>query len=502
LIRDANGLAEGTTITADVCIVGGGPAGLVIATELQGSGLSVVVLESGGEQWDRRTQGLAAAEVRGESFLYNGERMDPEQSRLRQLGGTSNHWTGMCRPFDALDFERRDAVAHSGWPFGLEELEPYYRRAAASCQLATAEWDAAWWSEQTGLPLLADGEPVGTAVFQFSPPTLFAPLLRPRLADDPSTDVILWANVTSIETDASGRAVTHLRVATLEGRRIEVEASRYVLAVGGMETPRLLLASDSRDPAGVGNGNDLVGRFFMDHPHHVAGRVLFARPVEEWLLYTIGVRNLGPATVSSAWAGLRLSAEAQAAAAIGNASVQFWPGTAGQPRGDRDREQGAIDAVGRLLGRSGRAPTLGVMSVRTEQEPDPDSRIVLSDERDALGVRRLAVDWRVGEVDRRTVRETVRLVGEHLAAAGLARIEVDPSAVPIEAWPIEVGNHHMGTARIHADPDQGVVDADCRMHEVDNLYVAGSAVFPTSGMANPTLTIVALAHRLADHLRG
>lgn len=503
MLRHADDVEEGTTLTADVCIIGAGPAGLTVAADLVGSGLSVLVLESGGEQWDLRTQALAEGRVTGEGFRFNSNEVTPDQVRLRQFGGSSNHWTGMCRPFDPHDFEARPAVEGSGWPFGMETLAPYYARAAASCDLATDVFDADWWHERTGSPLLADGHPVRTAVFQFSPPTRFGTKLRPVLEADERTEVVLWANVTSIDTDPTGTRVDRLQVATLAGRRFQVSAGRYVLAVGGIEAPRLLLASTTSSANGVGNTNDLVGRHFMEHPHHPSGRILFAQPREAWDLYTIGQSVLDDGRPVSRWAGLALSADAQAEAGIANASVQLYPGLeGGELRGARDDDTTTMRAMARLLGRGPAEPPLGVLSVRTEQVPDPENRVTLGRDLDELGLPRPVIEWHLNPEDRTTLRTTTRLVGEHLAASGVARVELDPSGVAVESWPTEIGNHHMGTARMHVDPERGVVDADCRVHEVPDLYVAGSAVFPTSGMANPTLTLVALAHRLADHLRS
>ena len=503
MIHDANDVDEGRTLHTDLCIIGAGPAGLTVADRLRGSGLDVIVLESGGDAWDEHTQELAKGNLVGEPFRFNGADVTLDADRLRQLGGTSNHWTGQCRPLDAHDFEVRDAVAHSGWPISLDALLPYYKRAVTSCGLATDQWDASWWSTNAQMPLLTDGDPVRTVVFQFSPPTRFGPALRPNLAASSNVDVYLWANVTSIDTSADGGHVERVQVATLGGRRWTVEATRFVLATGGVETPRLLLASDGVASGGVGNGNDLVGRFFMDHPHAMAGRVQFATPAEAWAFYTIGTRSLPGDATQLAWAGLGPSPEEQARSGLANASVQLWSADAeGLARDDRDVQTTGRDAVGQLLHAPPPAPTAAVMSVRTEQHPNPDSRVTLGDDRDDLGMRRVDVDWKGTDEDHDTLRRTIEVVGRRLGALGLARLEVDPSGRAIEDWPIEVGNHHMGTARMSDDPSLGVVDADGLMHEVDNLYIAGSAVFPTSGMANPTLTIVALAHRLADHLRG
>lgn len=498
MIRDGRQVTDGAVLTADVCIIGGGPAGLTVATELIRTGMKVVVLESGGDDGDPATQALAEGDVVGRPLLFNGVDMAPDMSRLRQLGGTSNHWTGFCRPLDAHDFEVRPAVPSSGWPISRAELDPYYARAVASCQLASERFDGAWWSDQSGTPMLTDGDPVRTVLFQVSPPTRFGPVLRPRLAASRDVDVYLWSNVTSIDTARDGGSVDRVRVATLSGRSWSVQADRFVLAVGGIEAPRILLASDGVDPAGVGNANDMVGRCFMDHPHVTGGRVLFREPTEAWRMYRIETLTLRNGKSELCWGGLSLSPDAQAAAGVGNASLHFWNTGAGPERADRDADWRSADAVGQLMGSPA---STGVLTLRAEQAPNPDSRITLGEERDALGMRRPLVDWQLSPEDTTTIRTSLTRIAEHLAATGVARVEIDPGATAVEDWPIEIGNHHMGTTRMHADPEHGVVDGDCRMHQVRDLYVCGSSVFATSGMANPTLTIVALAHRLADHLR-
>jgi choline dehydrogenase-like flavoprotein len=501
MIASADDIAEDAVLTADVCIIGAGPAGITVALDLIGSGLSVLVLESGRDDWDSETQALAKGEVAGRRMVFDGVDMALDMSRLRQLGGTSNHWTGMCRPLDASDFEERAWVPRSGWPISRVELDPYYAKAVASCELLADRFDADYWHEVTGLPLLAEGDMLRTVVFQFSPPTRFGPAARPALAAARDVDVHLGANVTAIDTDRSGGSVERVRVATLGGRTWSVEADRYVLAVGGIETPRLLLASDGVDPAGVGNANDLVGRCFMDHPHVTGGRVAFAGPDPAWAMYRMWGRTRPDGSSAIQWGGFSPTAAAQEAAGTGNACVLLWtPGT-GPDRGGLDADSVALAAVEQLMAPVPSGPSNATLTIRTEQVPNPDSRVTLGEERDALGMRRAVVDWRLLDQDRDTLRNTLILVAEKLGATGAARVEVDPSGTPVEELPVEVGNHHMGTARMHADPAQGVVDADCRMHQVDNLYVCGSAVFATSGMANPTLTIVALAHRLADHLR-
>ena len=488
MIHDANDVDEGRTLRTDLCIIGAGPAGLTVADRLRGSGIDVVVLESGGDDWDEDTQALAKGDLVGRAVPVQRR---GGHARHRSAPPVRRHQQPLDRPVPAARRPRLRGPGR-GRPLGMAHLPrrppPYYKRAVASCDLATDQWDAAWWSTNAQMPLLTDGDPVRTVVFQFSPPTRFGPALRPNLAASSNVDVYQWANVTSIDTTADGGHVERVQVATLGGRHWTVEATRFVLATGGVETPRLLLASDGVATSGVGNSNDLVGRFFMDHPHAMAGRVQFATPADAWAFYTIGARNLPGGKTELAWAGLGPSPEEQARSGLANASVQLWSADAeGLSRDDRDAQTTGKDAVDQLLQATPPAPTAAVMSVRTEQHPNPESRVTLGDERDDLGMRRVAVDWKVTDEDHDTLRRTIEMVGRQLGALGLARLEVDPSGRAIEDWPIEVGNHHMGTTRMSDDPSVGVVDADGLMHEVDNLYIAGSAVFPTSGMANPTL---------------
>lgn len=501
MLIDADSVERGTVLDADVCIIGGGPAGLVIARDLGGSGLDVVVLESGRPQWEPRTQDLAAGTVTGEPFRFNGNELALADTRMRQLGGSSNHWTGQCRPLDPHDLDARAVTGDIGWPMGFDALAPWYDRAVETLSLLHPEWSAEWWSRTTGNAQLPVGDGVRSVVFQFSPPTRFGERDEAMLRAAETVRTYLGATATELVTVADGSSVRRVRVATLDGGEFAVEATRYVLATGGVDVPRLLLASTGASPTGVGNTNDLVGRFFMEHPHAIGGRALLTVAPDELSAYLIGPRTAPEIATGLTWTGLSPTAAAQDAEVIANGCVLLWNAGEGPPRGERDENRSSLDAVRTLLG-SDRSPITEVtLAVRVEQVPNPESRVVLAADRDELGLARPEVQWRLTDTDHRTMRRTVELVAEAIGAAGLGRVEVDPGGTPIEAWPIEIGNHHMGTTRTSADPATGVVDADLRMHEVDNLFVCSSSVFATSGMANPTLTIVALAHRLAAHLQ-
>ncbi|HEX7649628.1 MAG TPA: FAD-dependent oxidoreductase, partial [Noviherbaspirillum sp.] len=273
---DTRRIQQGMVVDTTVCIIGGGVAGITLAMELDKKGIDVVLLESGGFNPDDDTRDLYRGEDVGE-WRYNFA----DGSRSRFLGGSSNCWGGWCRPLDPWDFEKRDWVAHSGWPFGLSELAPYYERTHALLKLGPNNFDPDFWersinrSDVRRIPLVSGK--VRDTISQFSPPARFGKLYRDKLKRSQRVRVFLYANATNIDTDRAGRTVTHIDIATLTGIRAKVTAKTYVLATGGIENARLLLASNKVLPAGLGNGHDLVGRFFMDHPRLLTGNIKFAK---------------------------------------------------------------------------------------------------------------------------------------------------------------------------------------------------------------------------------
>jgi choline dehydrogenase-like flavoprotein len=510
-------------IECDLCIAGAGPAGLSIAASFIGSGLNVCLLEAGGRRRERDSQRMYAGENIGLPYFKL------HKTRLRQFGGTANHWTGRCAPMDAIDFERRDWIPYSGWPFGLDEVEPYYPKAQKILNLGPDVYDERAWAllGVEGPPL--DPARVRTGFWQFSAPVPHFTVSGQRdVVQAPNVRVLLHANVTNIQLNASATAVDHLDVASRDGKRTRVKARAYVLACGGIETPRLLMVSNTIEPAGVGNRHDLVGRFFMEHPKGRTGDITTSRP---WVLLD-AYRKHCPAGTVPFWASLRPSAEVQRAERILNTSVALFydyePGSAAAAiRGFYD-DYKAGRRPQRVLARTAQvltdvnvpfqalhrrfvrrlAPVVSpgqlYLLSRAEQAPNPDSRITLGDDRDALGLRRVRLNWQTSAIDKHSLVVLTRTVGAELERIGLGRISVDDWLLDgTNRWPDDVvgGHHHMGTTRMSEDPKSGVVDANARVHGTDNLYIAGSSIFPTGGWANPTLTIVALSLRLAAHLR-
>jgi choline dehydrogenase-like flavoprotein len=517
MLLDFNDAAAPQRLEADLCVVGAGAAGISMARELIGSRLSVILLESGGLRLEAPVQALyEGTNTRGD-FALDG-------TRFRMFGGTTSVWGGWCAPLDEIDFTRRDWVPYSGWPIEREVLLPYYGRAQSLCQLGRYRYEVAEWPELTKTPLEFDAAKLTHRMWQLSPPTRFGETYRDEVVRAPNLTLVLHATATEIETSDDASHVRQIRVSSLGGRRGLVRARQYVIACGGIETPRLLLLSNRVEAAGLGNGHDLVGRFFMEHPHADAGGVLISGEIGRFGDY--GMRTVDREAVVLA---VGPSPAAQRRLRILNSSLAVSGTLCLRPTQSLD----SLNKIARAF-ESGRWPASAALHfrtlledpddvlregyrqlrdepprgytflARTEVAPNPANRVLLSDTRDALGQPRVKLQWRLGDLERHTVESTMRMLAAELGRLDIGRVRLNELLLrPDAAWSENLGwvGHHMGTTRMSESPRHGVVDANCRVHGVANLYLAGAAVFPTGGFANPTLTIVALSLRLADHLK-
>jgi choline dehydrogenase-like flavoprotein len=549
MIEDARSLPNDATLRADVCIVGAGVAGMSLALEFIKQPLRVCLLESGALEPTSAAQELALGESIGQPYFQL------DDGRPRCLGGSSYNWVlpvadgriGIQgRPLDPIDFEERSWVPYSGWPFDRDHLAPFYRRAQPICGVRPDLGEEKDGNEDAGqehLPFA--GDTVKSVRYQLFPARdMFLDQHRREIAAAPNVTVFLNATVLEVETTTAGDNVERLLVATDDQKRVRAVAKTYVLALGGIETPRLLLLSRGRHPSGLGNGNDLVGRFFQEHPHMISGTCVTVSPSVTRTTGGYALHTVAAARRGSAYARLTLSEEVMRRESLLNWTVgierPIFPTSvrvglmkalslcrmmgASLVRGELRECRRHARSLGPFLmndwtpaitrsiaGRMHRLLVEKLMLSRrgtsfslhhmAEQTPNPSSRVTLSERRDRFGQERVQLNWQLSPRDIDSMVRSQEILDGELRAAGLGRVEIDMKAGEVPKG-LHGGWHHMGTTRMHRQARLGVVDENCRVHGVANLYVAGPSTFPTSGCANPALTIVALALRLADHIKN
>jgi choline dehydrogenase-like flavoprotein len=513
---DSRSLEDGAVVEAEVCIVGGGAAGITLALELSGQSFRVALIESGGLDFDPETDALLEAINVGRSYPHL------QASRLRYFGGSTNHWGGHCVPIRAVHFERRPWIPDSGWPISRDDLDPYYVRAHAILGLGEFDYDAKRLSAALGKRMFPfDPSKVETVISRYNP-LRFGPYYHDVLQRADNLTTYLWGNLVRLDRHPSNSYVTQLAVRTLAGNAYTVRARYFVLALGGIENARMLLLSNAIEAAGLGNQHGLVGRYFMEHIRYWSGVILPANQAEVVDLYgaehpyasDLALRGhlalpeqlLSELEIPSYRAEIKISKNVTGSDAVYSAGIierelkTFrWPDHLAT---HLLNVLSGLDDLARYFVTSDAVLGYKLMNY-VEQTPNPDSRIGLAQERDALGLNRATVDWRLTELDKIGIRKALKVIADEIGRSGFGRMRIDLSEhqdVILEG--ADGGAHHLGTTRMHDDPRHGVVDADCRMHDLANCFIAGSSTFPCGGYENPTLTIVAMAIRLGDHLKA
>lgn len=414
-------------------------------------------------------------------------------SRLRAFGGTTNLWLGYCRPLEAIDFERRDWVPESGWPFSRSVLDPYYDAASDFMKIGRFDTDNP--DADRGRSYF-ESPNTSEKVFRFRS-MRFGEVRSAELREARNVTVCLHANVLDLVASAEGTSVESVRVSTLSGKKSSVRARRWVIAAGGIENARLLLVSDGVHRGGLGNQHDLVGRYFMEHPVIYVG----FGPAVFWERFPMSLYLQHDGVDRRANFVYPTEAIARREKLLTISMNFMWRANAsGFSRTDQavvaaTRQVDAFQEDAEEL----RPPAWHKTTLVCECAPNPQSRVRLIAERDALGMRRVEVDWRLTGLEADTIHRYAKIMSRRIAELGMGRMKLAAEKHQLLGM-MSAPHHHMGTTRMHDDPKQGVVDANCRVHGIENLYVAGSAVFPTSGAANPTFTILALALRLAEQL--
>lgn len=447
MIFDFESLDAPQDLASDVCIIGAGAAGITLALELERRGIQVCLVESGGFEFSSDTQWLYDAQVTGVKDP------SPGGCRLRFFGGTTNHWSGWCQPLHDTDFESRAWVPHSGWPINRADLDAAYHQAQRYCQIGDFDFsDTARLASRRGLPRLSD-EKARLGFFRFSPPTRFGELYRDELRRSTSATVMIHANVTRLHVGEEANSVRSIGFRTLSGREGTVTARAFVLACGGMENARVLLLSTHGGKMGLGDDYGMVGRFFAQHVEGVVAQILAVDPAslqERFDYFRFG------RTVTRA--DIQISPQAQQRRRILNCGFTIHRNEnrvsrLGEIRsllGEIRRGERPSDLSPRLwtlLRGMEKAATVETsdevimpsLYVRAETEPNPESRLTLSEEMDAFGLPKLRVHWQLTELDRFSILESTKIVAEELGRLGLARIRlVDWLAAEDGGWPDEV----------------------------------------------------------------
>jgi choline dehydrogenase-like flavoprotein len=524
LILDFNIFEDGTSFTADICIIGAGAAGITIAREFLGTRQKILLLEGGGFEPEADSQKLFESEVVGlpHASIHDG--------RARVFGGTTTLWGGQALRFNDFDFKVRSWVPCSGWPISREALDPCYERAERVLQIGARISFQDLCSSFGIDPPAFDQNKLYMDCSRWSPKPNFGKTYREQLKNAPNVTVLLHANVTAIATSQDAKTVESVEFKTLDGKNGKAKALFYVICCGGIETARLLLASNRVDPNGVGNQNGLVGRYFQEHVHVNYGNLVTKNRTHlQDLFESFFVKGLKHAPLVTLTQ--RLQAEKQLLSIHGMVIFEPPPdsGIAAMKKLFRaiiGRSFSNVAELRRLIGKSlanpgelfrlayrlrvqkrAATPKQGpiLFGAQCEMAPNPDSRVHLSEARDRLGMPRVRLDWRLGELERLTLSEFVKTLASEFERLGLGSFDLkqaefldDPAAWVERAHD---SAHHMGTARMHETPQHGVVDPQCQVHGMDNLYIGSSAVFPTSARSNPTLTILALCVRIADRLK-
>lgn len=463
----------------DFCICGAGVAGITLAMKLAQKGARVALLEGGGREYSAQSQDI---------YKYKSVGMPAwlELMRLRYLGGTSNHWSGRCHPFDESDFKERTIGQLPGWPIRKAEIDAYLDEALTILDIR---------SDNPFVPLERNPELKHyfyPDYFALSTPTRFGKKYFTYLSENKNIDLFLNANVTDIKLDKNNMdAVSSITVKNYNNSSAEVQAGSYVLCMGGVENARILLNSDGQVKGGIGNHAGMVGACFMEHFNVQLGEFVYSQEsdIDQMQFYTndefANSRNIGKSNVT-------FGVVREVVAYGRTKKIKEFFQTLACDMGIEDK----VQFIAKF-----NCPGEGVISTLCEQSPDRLSRIYLDEELDSLGMRRVVHDWRMNARDTRTIRTVAIEIAKQFANADLGRVRLHDYILN-EAMDIPVSqhSHHMGTTRMSEKPVHGVVDKNCKVFNTENLFIAGSSIFSTGGAANPTMPIVQFTLRLADHL--
>ena len=505
---DARNLENNTVIKGDICIVGAGAAGISMALDWINTPYKVILLEGGGFEYDEKVQELYAGKTTGQKYF------PLKSTRLHYFGGTTGHWAGMCSPLDDLDFKKRDWVPDSGWPINKNDLDPFYAKASNTLKLGPYNYDFDYWRKELPNlnPFPLNEKVIWNKMWQFSL-ARFCNLYKETIVTAKNIHLYTYANAVDIQTNDNVSKVNEVIVKNYAGKTHKVQAKHFVMACGTIQNARLLLASNSQASQGLGNVNDIVGRYFMEHLEIASAELWMSKPfptdLYSWVYGT-----------TKASAELAITEDIQIKEKILNGTVSLTPLSVGKhqkPRmetwQDEDPRKSAEnmfknwdEAAEKAKREKGNIERAFQLSTRIEQAPNPNSRVTIETEKDELGVPKANLHWELTALEKRSLRAIYRILGQQVGIAGIGRIKLmeflrdeNDNTFPDST---NGGWHHMGTTRMSNDPKKGVVNSNCQIHGISNLSIAGAACYSTAGASNPTLTLTALTLRLSNYLKN
>lgn len=461
----------------DVCIIGAGAAGITLARKLGERGYSVLLAEAGGLEYSDLSQSIYRGPIIGDPYI------DLDEARLRFFGGSTNHWGGVCQTLDPHDFKPKAYTSYTSWPIEFEDLDPYLEETREILGIRSFRDDVP----------LPGTDALEQMFWRYADRPLFAESYLGEIKASPHISLLLNANFMEFELQDQ-RAVA-AKFLNYDRHAVTFHAKSFIVACGGIENSRIFLMENRKWNNMLGNSSDMVGKYFMDHPHFTIG--------EHFLYEDHPFKPTNDQEIN-----LTPTLEFMMRSEILNSRITLdlvrpqdgWRGFVQDTMCNVAPEisAGLLEGLGR------RFVCGGTVRASWEQEPRADNRIALTEEVDYFGNPRVAMLWQKSELDRKTFTTLALKVGQYLVDTDGGRLRLDDWVLDGDAdYPVDerlAGRHHMGGTRMASSPRHGVVDRNCRVFGVPNLFVAGSSVFPNGGQSNPTLTIVELSLRLADFL--
>lgn len=516
-----------TNYNTDICIVGAGAAGITIAKEFENTNTEVLILETGGEDFEPEFEILNKGEV---DYSNQGLGYVLETTRARGLGGTTNLWSGCCAPFTNLDMEKRPWFPFSGWPIARQELDQFYIRSHLLLNIGKYDEDTynvKKYLKKTGrhnIPF--DGtNGIIHKMFRYMAAPLRFKKLAFKLRKHSRIKFLTHAHCNDFHLSKNGKFIQSIGATNFRGWKGKIHAKVFILAAGGIDNAKILLNTEKNGSAALGNNYDQVGRYFMEHPHIPCGWIT-STTTKPWIRGKTAYRKhsipykFGNQIMDIAhWFVVGPSDEAQRSHGIGNFSASFDMATQGADdwvSKRREKNKFLKNANFKFFNKLDSYPgpntkdltidnnQTAMIYCRMEQSPNPNSRISLSKNKDPLGLRQVKLHWKMTDLDKRTAIISTKLIAKEVARLSYGRCKLEDWQTDERNWndvrPLW-GCHHMGTTRMGMDKKTSVVDASCRVHDIENLFIAGASVFTTTGYVNPTLNLVTLAIRLADHIK-